>query len=232
MSSFECAREIRLKHRDPSRHSYVWGVKAAIEGTSMQGSRREERFRTLYDLTRPLIISYALRRARSPEDAADVVAETFTIAWRRLDSVPEGDGAVPWLLVTARHVMANMGRRAERGLGLIDRLGHELRTAVSASVGPQDEGALIARRALGRLSDRDREVILLVAWEGFSDKELSALLGCTPAAARIRLLRARSRLVDALADEESTEKQASPRGHGHPRNSMDSEPEIEEEQPS
>jgi RNA polymerase sigma-70 factor (ECF subfamily) len=198
----------------------------------MPGSQREERFRTLYDLSRPLVISYALRRARSPEDAADVVAETFTIAWRRLDAVPEGDGAVPWLLVTARHVLANLGRRTERGHGLIDRLGHEFRAAVSASVGPQDEGALIAKRALGRLSDRDREVILLVAWEGFSDKELSALLGCTPAAARIRLHRARSRLVDALTDEESTEKQTSAGRYGHPVDSVDSEPHIEEEQPS
>ena len=39
----------------------------------MEGSQREDRFRALYDLSRPLVISYALRRARTPEDAADVV---------------------------------------------------------------------------------------------------------------------------------------------------------------
>jgi RNA polymerase sigma-70 factor (ECF subfamily) len=196
----------------------------------MEGSQREDRFRALYDLTRPLLISYALRRARTPEDAADVVAETFTIAWRRLDSIPQGDAALPWLLVTARHVLANMGRRTDRGHSLVARLSDEFREAVSASVVPQDERALIATRALGRLSDRDREVIMLVAWEGFSDKDLSELLQCSPAAARIRLHRARARLVDALADEESTEKQSTVEGHGLSMDPAGLEPHIAEEQ--
>jgi RNA polymerase sigma factor (sigma-70 family) len=198
----------------------------------MEGSQREDRFRTLYDLTRPLIVSYALRRARTPEDAADVVAETFAITWRRLDSVPQGDAAVPWLVVTARHVLANMGRRTDRGHSLIAKLGDEFRGALPASVGPQDERAFVAKRALGRLSDRDREIIMLVAWEGFSDKDLSALLKCSPAAARIRLHRARTRLVDALAHEELTEKQTSDEGHGLSMDLVDSEPHIEEEQTS
>ena len=86
------------------------------------------------------------------------------IAWRRLDSVPQGEDAVPWLLVTARYVLANMGRRSDRSHSLIARLADEFRGALPASVGPQDERALIAKRALGRLSERDREVIMLVAW--------------------------------------------------------------------
>ena len=207
-------------------------METAIEGTSMEGSQREDRFRALYDLSRPLVISYALRRARTPEDAADVVAETFTIAWRRLDSIPHGDAALPWLLVTARHVLANMGRRTDRGHSLVARLSDEFRDAVSASVAPQDERALIATRALGRLSDRDREVIMLVAWEGFSDKDLSELLQCSPVAARIRLHRARARLVDALADEESTEKQSSSERHGLSMDSAHLGTQIAEEQPS
>ena len=198
----------------------------------MEGSQREDRFRALYDLSRPLVISYALRRARTPEDAADVVAETFTIAWRRLDSIPHGDAALPWLLVTARHVLANMGRRTDRGHSLVARLSDEFRDAVSASVAPQDERALIATRALGRLSDRDREVIMLVAWEGFSDKDLSELLQCSPVAARIRLHRARARLVDVLADEESTEKQSSSERHGLSMDSAHLGTQIAEEQPT
>jgi len=198
----------------------------------MEGSDREDRFRALYVSTRPLIVSYALRRARTPEDAADVVAETFAIAWRRLDSVPQGDAAVPWLVVTARHVLANMGRRTEHGRGVIDKLGNEFRGALSASVGPQDERALVAKRALDHLSDRDREIVMLVAWEGLSDKDVSTVLQCSPAAARIRLHRARTRLVDALAHEESAEKQISAQGHRPSMNSPTPGPQIEEELPS
>ncbi|HEY7668545.1 MAG TPA: hypothetical protein VIE12_10530 [Actinomycetota bacterium] len=42
------------------------------------------------------MLGYVLRRT-DPEEANDVIAETFTVAWRRLEQVPEGDGALPWL---------------------------------------------------------------------------------------------------------------------------------------
>jgi RNA polymerase sigma factor (sigma-70 family) len=198
----------------------------------MEGSDREDRFRALYVSTRPLIVSYALRRSRTPEDAADVVAETFAIAWRRLDSVPHGDAAVPWLVVTARLVVANMGRRTEHRHSVIAKLGNEFRAALTTSVSPQDERALVAKRALERLSNRDREIIMLVAWEGLSDKDVGTVLQCSPAAARIRLHRARTRLVDALAHEEPTEKQSHPAGHKPSMDSPTSGPHVEEEQPS
>ena len=72
---------------------------------------REDQFRALYDLTRPQIIAYALRRTSSREDAADIVAETYEIAWRRLGDVPAGPAGLLWLYVTARYVLANHGRR-------------------------------------------------------------------------------------------------------------------------
>jgi DNA-directed RNA polymerase specialized sigma24 family protein len=47
------------------------------------------RFGQLYRDQARAILAYALRRIEDPEDAADVVAETFLVAWRRLDAVPE-----------------------------------------------------------------------------------------------------------------------------------------------
>jgi RNA polymerase sigma-70 factor (ECF subfamily) len=73
---------------------------------------------------------------------------------------------------------------------------------------------------------------MLVAWDGLSDKDIGTVLQCSPAAARIRLHRARTRLVDALAREESAEKQSHSMGHKHSTGSPTSEPHIEEEQPS
>jgi hypothetical protein len=40
---------------------------------------------------------YALRRTLSPDDAADILAETFLVAWRKLDQVPSGPDARLWL---------------------------------------------------------------------------------------------------------------------------------------
>ena len=74
-------------------------------------SDREERFLSLYAAACPLVLAYALRRAASPQDAADVCAETFAIAWRRLDELPDGQAATMWLYATARKVLANAFRR-------------------------------------------------------------------------------------------------------------------------
>ena len=60
----------------------------------------------------PRVLGYALRRTDA-EEARDVVSETFTVAWRRFDDVPEGEAALPWLLTTARKVLANHRRAAE-----------------------------------------------------------------------------------------------------------------------
>jgi len=76
-------------------------------------STRDERLRRLYETTRRPLLAYAVRRTASPEDAADVVAETFVIAMRRLDDIPEGEMELLWLYGTARGVVANFKRRAQ-----------------------------------------------------------------------------------------------------------------------
>ena len=70
------------------------------------------RFGRLYRDQGRAILAYALRRVEDQEDAADVVAETFLVAWRRLGEVPIGDGARLWLYAVARRVIANLDRIA------------------------------------------------------------------------------------------------------------------------
>ncbi|MEV7908225.1 RNA polymerase sigma factor, partial [Streptomyces anulatus] len=68
------------------------------------------RFETVYRETYGQITAYAARRCDSPQDAADVVAETFTVAWRRMDELPSGEEATLWLYGVARRVLANHRR--------------------------------------------------------------------------------------------------------------------------
>lgn len=82
----------------------------------------EERFTELFDATHARVLGYALRRVSTPEDAADVLAETYLIAWRRVDDLPPGSAGLPWLLATARRVMANHRRGQARRTALADRL--------------------------------------------------------------------------------------------------------------
>ena len=52
-----------------------------------------ERFGQVYALNYSRLVGYAMRRAASRDDAADIVAETFLVAWRDLARVPAGDAA-------------------------------------------------------------------------------------------------------------------------------------------
>jgi DNA-directed RNA polymerase specialized sigma24 family protein len=96
-----------------------------VPGLGDDRGQREHRFRTLYQEHYGPIQAYAVRRSAAPQDAADVVAETFTIAWRRLDDVPEPPEDRLWLYGVARRVMAGRhrsARRSSRLLALLTRL--------------------------------------------------------------------------------------------------------------
>jgi RNA polymerase sigma factor (sigma-70 family) len=162
-------------------------------------SSRRERFRALYDGSYARLLGFALRRTRTVEDAADVVAETFLVAWRRLEDVPPGDEARLWLYGVARRVLANQ-RRGERRR---ERL--EVRLLLEPSLGRPAPGAEesvdldAVAGAFARLPARDREVLELVAWEGLAPRDLSIVLGCSRVAARVRLHRARKRFAEQLS---------------------------------
>jgi RNA polymerase sigma factor (sigma-70 family) len=150
----------------------------------------ERRFAALFDEHRRAVLGYALRRVADPADAADVVAETFLTAWRRLDDVPGGGAALPWLLGVARRVLANQRRGARRHAGLAERLAGELAT----QLGAPPESDLGLRAALARLPERDRELLLLAAWEELTPSQIAMVTGLRGVTVRSRLHRARRRL--------------------------------------
>ncbi len=158
----------------------------------MAAERRVERFTELYEESRARLLAYALRRTASSEDAADAVAETFGIAWRRFDEIPQGESSVLWLYATARRVIANQTRRIQHRSQLLQQIANALSTELSVDASEQD--GLEAGVALARMTDEDRELLMLAAWEGLTSTQLACVLGCSSTAARIRLHRARSRL--------------------------------------
>jgi len=160
----------------------------------------ETRFDDLYLRHQRMVLAYACRRVGSA-DADDVVAETFMAAWRNLDRLPLDPEA--WLLTTARHIVLRHHRSKVRLQGLRLRLRHEPPPApVEADAGPAD---LI--EALCLLSEKDREVLMLVCWEGRSLIEVGQILGTSHSAARQRFQRARARLARILGDAPSTHMQ-------------------------
>jgi RNA polymerase sigma-70 factor (ECF subfamily) len=176
------------------------------------------RFELLYAKHAPAVKAYVMRRADSSM-ADDVVAEVFVVCWRRFDEVPVDP--LPWLLGVARRVLSTQRRGERRRGALHDRLvqtsgaahfeapgdfAAEPGESPGATARSQD-GALAGMAdaalagALARLSESDRELLLLVAWDGLSPAEAAGVLGVKSGTARVRLLRARRRLAQALSRE-------------------------------
>lgn len=159
----------------------------------------ESRFEELFRANYGDVFGYALRRCKSQQDAEDLTAETFAVAWRRIDDIPDGEGVRPWLFGAARRIRLNQERTHRRQRTLVDQLGDLLlvfRDRDSFHESPYAGSILDALRAL---SDRDREVLQLHVWEDLSADEIAVVLDISTAAVWKRLQRARQRLSVALA---------------------------------
>jgi RNA polymerase sigma-70 factor (ECF subfamily) len=157
----------------------------------------QAQFERLYRQYANRVHAYALRRT-TPSAADDVVAEVFLVVWRRLHRVPEDP--LPWLLGVARKVLANRRRSESRAAALTERLGDPGSRPYASPVGPEVDNRV--QRALAGLGERDRELLLLIAWEGLRVNEAAAVLGVRSGTLAVRLHRARQRLARALADED------------------------------
>lgn len=166
---------------------------------------RRRIFEQVYAACHDPVLGYVLRRADNAHDAADILAETFLTAWRRLEDMPRGDAARPWLYGVARRVLANHYRGVRRRLVLTERLGTEL--AASYRPAEHDDDLTAVAAAFRALSDDDRELLSLVGWECLDPGQIAIALGCSRNAVRIRLHRARKRFareLDARAVEGRT----------------------------
>ena len=165
----------------------------------MEEAQRREKFRLLYKAAYPRVLGYALRRTSTPEDAADLVAETFLTAWRRFEELPSGDEAQLWLYGVAHRQLANQRRGEQRNSALSERLALELEALAPVWRDPLPTDLTAFATAWQRLRPDDREVLGLVAWEGLSNAELAQMMGWSRALAKLRVHRARRRLAAELA---------------------------------
>lgn len=144
------------------------------------------------------VLRYCLRRL-PPEDANDAAAQTFAVAWRKVDNMPEGDGTLPWLYRIASYEVRTVRRSGRRLASLRSKM-----NGVRPESSPTPD-AIVVRRAehdavvdaLWSLSEGDREVILLHTYEDLPTVQVAVVLGCSHEAAKKRLSRALQRLRKA-----------------------------------
>ncbi len=164
----------------------------------------DQSFRTFFRTVAPEVRRWAARSV-GPHVADDVVTETFLVAWRRWDDLPDdADHRRAWVFVVARHKAAHLRDRGTRDSALRTRL----------AAAPQDDTGDVAdavttsthaRDVLSRLRPEDREVLLLVGVDGLGPADAAAVLGCSVTAMTTRLSRARRRLEDLMSRTETTD---------------------------
>lgn len=173
-----------------------------------QHDARQARFQDIFIAHQRAVVAYVARRTWPPGDwhtAEDVASAVFVTAWRRLDDI--GPDPLPWLLVTARNILSE-GRRGQRRRADREHQ-HANDRALSrpptADVAQQVADVIVVRDALAQLSERDRELATLLAWDDLTLVQAAQVLGVTPEAARTRWKRLRTRLAATLADQSDPE---------------------------
>ncbi|AGZ41820.1 RNA polymerase sigma factor [Actinoplanes friuliensis] len=167
----------------------------------------EELFTAMFRRNYPRVLAFVARRT-DPSRAHDVVADTFTTAWRHFSRLPEEP--LPWLYRVARNSLANEERAARRQLRLAERIARR-----GVPQAPDHALEVIAdaglRDALRQLPALDREALLLIGWEDLDHDAAAKVLGCSAVAFKVRVHRARKRLARLLESAEEQPFAVSPR---------------------
>ena len=179
-------------------------AQAVSDGELMARSVAEpDCFAVLFDRHAATVHRYLGRRVG--ELADDLLSETFLIAFRRrADFRPVHLEIRPWLIGIATRVLQGHTRTEQRRYRALAR------TPAEPPVQPHDADALSDRlsaqalrgplaAALAELTARDRDVLLLFAWEQLSYEEIAAVLDVPVGTVRSRLHRARRQTRAALA---------------------------------
>ncbi|WP_460980232.1 RNA polymerase sigma factor [Schumannella luteola] len=169
------------RHQEPGRRT-------------IDDDARVAAFSAFYRQHYALVLAVCERRLSDHEEAQDVTAEVFRVAWQKFAAA---DATLPWLYAIARNVIGNEYRRRTRSDALRERVGSVIATSSEAAVdGPDgsDGADLELRRAVAALKPADREVLFLAYWEDLSAADMAQVLGCSAATATTRLSRARAAL--------------------------------------
>ncbi|MGI9642410.1 MAG: RNA polymerase sigma factor [Acidimicrobiia bacterium] len=164
----------------------------------MSATKTEDRYRAVFQEHHQHVYAY-FRRRIDAEQAKDCTAETFLVAWRKVELIPEGD-ELRWLYVVARNVLRNAYRTKRRSQ---DRLGEPPRQIPDPSPSPEamvvdSEAHQEVIAAMHRLRPNDQEILMLAVWEELPRTTIASVLGCSEHAASQRLHRASRRLAKEL----------------------------------
>jgi RNA polymerase sigma-70 factor (ECF subfamily) len=162
-------------------------------------------FRRLYDRCAEPLLAYFYVRVRDAEVAADLLAETFAVAYERRHAFEDvGRPGAVWLYGIARRELAHFFRRRAVDRRALKRLGVAVPALDDESLArieqladlAQQEPALAA--ALEQMTRVERQAVELRVVEELGYEEIASRLGCSEGSARTRVHRGLARLASLL----------------------------------
>lgn len=184
--------------------------------TIPQGDSAEDRFEAEVMPYLNQLYSGALRLTRNPQDAEDLVQETFLKAYKGFDSFQPGTNLLAWLYRIMTNSFINTYRKCQRvpQTETMDEI-TDYQLAQDDSVREAHSAESIALDRLGTqdildsldaLPDEYREAVYLADVEGFAYKEIAEILDIPPGTVMSRLHRGRARLRKTLREHLETEE--------------------------
>jgi RNA polymerase sigma-70 factor (ECF subfamily) len=172
----------------------------AVAMPSAMGRADEDpaaRLGALFDTHHQRLFKLARRLSRRPEDAHDLVQETFLRAARSPRSIPNGHSSEEAWLV---RVLVNICRDRWRWAAVRDRAadGADVETLGSARAESQLMARAMVHAALQRLAPRRRAILVLHELEGAGIKEIATLLGVSAVTVRWHLSVGRREMAQVL----------------------------------
>jgi RNA polymerase sigma-70 factor, ECF subfamily len=166
-------------------------------------------FQRLIEREIPRLRRYARALTRSADRADDLVQETLMRALAKCHLWQEGTDLRAWLFTIMHNQYVNMVRRAMRDGAHVDI--EQISSALVATTDPTASRQLRElERALSRLRDEQREVILLIGLEGISYEAAAQILDVPVGTVRSRLSRARDALRQLMDMPERTKRPGEP----------------------
>ena len=172
---------------------------------------KRDRFERMFRDEYGAVLAYAVMRA-DLDVAKDAAAQTFLVAWRRLDEIPIPPRA--WLIGVATRTLADSRRSQRRQDALRSRLSVVESVTAAEVERPElatDREVVVA--ALDQLRVDDSELLRLVYWDDLSCRQAAESLGCSVTALKVRLVRARRRFQIAIEQLEGARSNGGARGN-------------------
>lgn len=161
----------------------------------------QDAFRQLYQNTDRVLYSFILSILKNPQDAEEVMQETYLKVWTSASSYQSQGKPLAWMFTIARNLcyMKFRDQKRQADLGLDELSGEE-----TGEVCPQIENladAMVLRAALEILKEEERQIVLLHASAGLKHREIASSLQMPLATVLSKYNRAMKKLQLYLREE-------------------------------